>query len=156
MGWAALKKLPVVFICENNLYSTTTSLKDRQAPVEIYKRAEGYGMPGVRGDGNDALDVHAKVLEAVARARRGDGPTLLEFMTYRWREHVGPNHDWDLGYRTQEEVESWMARCPVKKLAAEFPSEEVAAYTQEIEAEIDGSLAFARASAFPGKEALSL
>ncbi|MBF0595741.1 MAG: thiamine pyrophosphate-dependent dehydrogenase E1 component subunit alpha [Candidatus Omnitrophica bacterium] len=156
MNWAALKKLPVVFICENNLYSTSTPLGDRQPPVEIYRRAASYGMPGRRCDGNDVTEVYAQASEAVARARRGDGPTFLELMTYRWREHVGPNVDWDLGYRSKEEGESWMARCPIKRLAKEFAAADVEAWTRAIDQEIDHALAFARASVFPGREAVAL
>ena len=120
LNWAALKKLPVVFVCENNLYSTTTPLGERQPSVDIYKRAAAYGMPGVRCDGNDVVDVYTKALEAVNRARRGEGPSFIEIMTYRWRGHVGPYYDWDAGYRTQKEVEEWMKHCPIKALSAEF------------------------------------
>lgn len=154
LNWASLKKLPVIFVCENNLYSTTTPMRDRQPCVEIYKRAEGYGMPGVRCDGNDVCDVYRKAAEALNRARQGEGPSLIEAMTYRWREHVGPNYDWDAGYRTKQEVEDWMKHCPIKALAAEFPAQEVQSYRDEFEKEIDGALAFARQAAFPRKETI--
>jgi len=151
LNWASLKKLPVVFVCENNLYSTTTPLGERQPSVDIYKRAEAYGMPGVRCNGNDAGDVYTKAVEAVNRARRAQGPSLIEAMTYRWREHVGPNYDWDAGYRTEQEGQEWMKRCPINALAAEFPAQEVQSYRDEFEKEIDESLVFARKAAFPRK-----
>jgi pyruvate dehydrogenase E1 component alpha subunit len=154
LNWASLKKLPVVFVCENNLYSTTTLLGARQPPVEIYKRAEAYGMPGARCDGNDVVDVYTKALEAVSRARNGQGPSLIEIMTYRWREHVGPNYDWDMGYRTKEEGEEWMKHCPINKLAAEFPVPEVRSFRDEFEKEIDEAIAYARQAAFPRKETI--
>ena len=154
MNWAALKKLPVVFVCENNLYSTTTLMRDRQPSVDIYKRAEAYGMPGVRCDGNNVEDVYTKALEAVNRARDQKGPSFIEVMTYRWREHVGPHHDWDAGYRTKEEVEEWMKHCPITALSAGFAAKEVQSYRDEFEKEIDASLAFARQAAFPRKETI--
>jgi len=70
-------------------------------------------VPGERIDGNDVLAVYTATHQAVERCRRGEGPSLLELSTYRWREHVGPNYDYDLGYRTREEVEQWMGKCPV-------------------------------------------
>ena len=99
------KNFLFIFVCENNLYSTTTPLDERQPAVDIYKRAEAYGMPGVRCNGNDVGDVYTKALEAV-KGRQGEGPSFIEVMTYRWREHVGPHYDWDAGYRTQEELKS--------------------------------------------------
>jgi len=154
LNWASLKKLPVIFVCENNLYSTTTPLGSRQPCVDIYKRAQAYGMPGSRCDGNDVGDVYAKALQAVNRARSAQGPSLIEVMTYRWREHVGPNYDWDAGYRTKQEGQEWMKHCPIKALAAQFPAQEVQFFREEFEKEIDGALAFARQAAFPRKETI--
>jgi len=154
LNWASLKKLPVIFVCENNLYSTTTPLSARQPCVDIYKRAEAYGMPGHRCDGNDVGDVYTKAVEAVHRARHKEGPSLIEVMTYRWREHVGPNYDWDAGYRTKQEGQEWMEHCPIHALAAEFPAQEVQLFRDEFEKEIDESLAFARKAAFPRKETI--
>jgi len=71
-------------------------------------------MPGDRIDGTDVLAVHEEARTAIERARSGAGPTLLEIRAYRWKEHVGPNFDYNLGYRTKEELESWMARCPIR------------------------------------------
>ena len=154
LNWAALKKLPVLFICENNLYSTTTHLRDRQPAVDIYKRAESYGIPGVFCSGNDVADVYSKALEAVNRARRGEGPSFIEIRTYRWRGHVGPYYDWDAGYRTEQEVQEWMKHCPIKALALEFTTQEVQSYTDDIDQQIDESLVFARQAAFPRKETI--
>ena len=115
LNFAALRKLPVLFICENNLYATNTHIRDRQAQPEIYKRAESYGMPGVRIDGNDVMAVHEEAARAVARAQKGDGPTLIECMTYRYLEHCGINEDLDLGYRTEQEIKDWRAKDPLKR-----------------------------------------
>ncbi|MCK5179661.1 MAG: thiamine pyrophosphate-dependent dehydrogenase E1 component subunit alpha, partial [Candidatus Omnitrophica bacterium] len=155
LNWASLKKLPVIFVCENNLYSTSTSLKDRQPQVEIFKRAESYGMPGIRVDGNDVVKVYEVASEAMANAREGKGPTLIEAMTYRWREHVGPNYDYDLGYRTKSELDEWMAKCPVKKYTHLLSQEENESLIKGYEKEIDEAIEFARQSPFPREELMA-
>src|SRR2546422_10886241 len=91
LNFASLRKLPLLFVCENNLYATNTHIRDRQAQTEIYRHAERFGIPGVRADGNDVLAVYEHAQTAVARARRGEGPSLLEFQTYRILEHCGIN-----------------------------------------------------------------
>ena len=90
MNLAALYRLPVIFVCENNLYASHMSLLERRPLDNISKTAEQYGIPGVRLDGSDVVEVYRVSLEAVGRGRAGDGPTLLECRTYRWRGHVGP------------------------------------------------------------------
>ena len=97
LNFAALRQLPVLFICENNLYATNTHIRQRQAQTEIFKRAESYGLPGVRIDGNDVLAVYEQARLAVSRARKGEGPSLVECMTYRYFEHCGVNEDFQLG-----------------------------------------------------------
>ena len=149
MNWASLKKLPVVFVCENNLYSTQSSLGVRQPPVEIYKRAVSYGIPGVRVDGNDVLKVYETTLEAVSRARTGGGPTLIEAMTYRWREHVGPNYDYSLGYRSKQELEEWLEKCPIKRVSEVVSQREEKMLIEGFSKEIDEAIDYARQSPFP-------
>jgi TPP-dependent pyruvate/acetoin dehydrogenase alpha subunit len=106
--------LPVVFICENNLYATETPFRDVTKNVSVASRAAAYHMPGVAVDGNDVVAVYENAREALGRARRGEGPTLLECLTYRWYGH----HEGDPGtsYRNREEVETWKKRDPIKKL----------------------------------------
>jgi len=153
LNFAALRRLPVLFICENNLYATQTPLYKRQALDNIFRHGEIYGIPGERLDGNDVLAVYQSARKAVERCRRGDGPTLLECRTYRWREHVGPSYDYDMGYRTKEEVEEWMARCPVESwqkrlLAANIATEaDFLSIASEIDEEVD--LAFKQAEDDP-------
>ena len=154
MNWAALKKLPVIFVCENNLYSTSTPLEDRQPKVDIYKRASAYGIPGVRVDGNDVVAVHDAAIEAVKRARAGEGPSMIEAMTYRWREHVGPNYDYDLGYRSKEELDEWMAKCPIKKLEGSISKEDQEKLNKEITEEVHAAVELARKASFPQWEAV--
>ena len=149
LNFAALRKLPVIFVCENNLYATNTHIRDRQAQIEIYRHAERFGIPGIQADGNDVSEVHAQAVKAVARARRGEGPTLLEFHTYRLFEHCGVNEDTDLGYRTSEEVDSWRARGPLERGRVLVTDAELGRMTEEIEAEIDAAYDYARSAPWP-------
>jgi pyruvate dehydrogenase E1 component alpha subunit len=107
---AAIWKLPVVFLCENNKYGMSFSTEKSFAIENISDRAVGYGIPGVTVDGNDVEAVHAAVTEAVDRARRGEGPTLVESVTYRWKGHS--KSDKNL-YRTKEEISEWRDRDPI-------------------------------------------
>lgn len=110
MNLAAIWKLPTVFICENNLYGEYSPVA-RTTPIdELYRRAEGYAMPGLRVDGNDVRAVRATVAEAVGRARAGEGPTFVEAMTYR---HSGHSRTDPGLYRPEAEVEAWLARDPI-------------------------------------------
>jgi len=114
VNFAVLKKLPVIFFCENNFFSVCSPLEVRQPPnVEIYRKAEGFGLPSVQVDGTVVMDVYEATQEAVARARRGDGPTFIEALTYRWRGHGGAGDDSASGYRDPEEVRHWEQHCPV-------------------------------------------
>jgi len=149
LNFAALRRLPVVFVCENNLYATNTHIRERQAQTEIYRHAERFGMPGVAADGNDVTEVHAQAARAVARARAGEGPTLIEFQTYRILEHCGVNEDHDLGYRTEEEVNSWRAAGPLERGRSLIDDQELARMTEEIEAEIDAACRYAQAAPWP-------
>ena len=117
-NYAAIKKLPVLFVCENNLYATESPLNVRQASgTDLCERVRSFKIDAERIDGNDVLEVFQKTQSIVERLRGGNGPYFLECMTYRWREHVGPYFDHELKrtYRSREEVESWIARCPVTR-----------------------------------------
>ena len=110
LNMAAVWKLPVVFVCENNRYGMSTSSARSTAVKQIAERAAAYSMPGVTVDGNDFSAVTEAVDAAVARARRGDGPSLVENMTYRWRGHSKSDRN---RYRTKEEIAEWMERDPI-------------------------------------------
>lgn len=161
LNFAALKKLPAVFVCENNLYSTQSPLSVRQPEgSEIFRLAKGHGIESHQGDGNDVLDVYALAKRAIRKARQGGGPTFLEFKTYRWREHCGPYYDFELGYRTEAEFEKWRRRCPVKMLRERLLKNGILCH-QDIEntehklaAEIADAVKFARESPFPKKQLL--
>jgi pyruvate dehydrogenase E1 component alpha subunit len=110
LNLASIWRLPVLFVCENNLYGEYSPLHTT-TPIEVLAdRAAAYGMPGVRIDGNDVLGVHATVSEAAARARAGDGPTLIEMMTYRQKGHSRAD---PATYRPDGELEAWLARDPI-------------------------------------------
>lgn len=155
LNFSALRDLAVVWICENNLYSSHLPISARQPVGEIWRFAEPYGIPGVRVDGNDALAVRSAVDHAVARARAGDGPTLIECMTYRWRGHVGPELDLDRGLRTQAEVDAWMARDPVARFADRLLADgamsagERRRHDDAVEREVADAISFARQSPLP-------
>jgi len=148
MNLAALWKLPVLFICENNLYAMGTALERHQAQTDIALKAAGYGVPADAVDGMDVTAVEAATLSAAERVRAGNGPYLLESRTYRFRAHS--MYDPEL-YRSKEEVEEWKKRCPIARFEARLrESEEIseadfAAIEKTIESEIDEAVAFAEA-----------
>jgi len=113
MNFAALKKLPLLFVCENNQYSVMTPLSERQPERDIYKIAAAHGLQAASGDGNRVDQVYALAQTAVANARAGQGPQFLELHTHRWPEHCGPNEDDDLGYRQPGELAAWKRLCPL-------------------------------------------
>lgn len=148
-NFAAVHKLAVVFVCENNLYSVHSPMDVRQPERPVSMLGPAHGMPGERCDGNDALAVYSLAKEAVERARRGEGPTLIEAMTYRWHEHCGPGDDIALGYRSGEELDEWKARDPITLLAREQPAEMFEGLLADATAEVDEAVAFAKASPYP-------
>ena len=157
LNFAALKKLPVVFVCENNLFSSHLRLSERQPTDNIYKSGEAHGMPGVQLDGNNVVEVFHAATEAIQRARSGQGPTLLECRTYRWRGHVGPNWDLGIGIREQDEVDYWVERCPVAALETRLIEQGtlspngVAQTKEQIQREVAAAVLFAQTSPFPGE-----
>lgn len=163
LNFAAVKKLPVLFICENNGYSTHTPLDVRHPPgIEIHERARSYGIPSKLVDGNDVFAVYDATREAVGWVRSGEGPFFLECTTYRWREHVGPLWDYDKGYRTKEEVDRWIARCPIKRATERLVAEgvctdnDVKAMQREVQDEVDKVVAAAKAAPYPAVEDIML
>ncbi|MDQ3985277.1 MAG: thiamine pyrophosphate-dependent dehydrogenase E1 component subunit alpha [Actinomycetota bacterium] len=110
MNFAGIHQLPLVFVCENNLYAISVH-ESKQVAGRVYKRAEGFGFPGVEGDGNDVLESYRLTKEAVDRARSGEGPSLIELRTYRFYSHT--SDDDDRTYRSREEVEEWRRKDPI-------------------------------------------
>jgi TPP-dependent pyruvate/acetoin dehydrogenase alpha subunit len=157
-NFAQLHKLPVVFVCENNLFSIYTQLDARQPARPIMELASAHAMAKAEGDGNDVVAVEELTQAAVARARSGQGPSFLVLHTYRWREHCGPNYDNDLGYRTPVEFEAWKGKCPVEKTrrelfgAGDLSEADDEGMRQDMQTEIDEAFERARAADLPSSE----
>ena len=151
---ASLWKLPIVFVCENNQYAANNAVAVQHPHVDIAAHAGAYDMPGIIVDGNDVLDVHARTGDAVARARHGDGPSLLECKTYRWRFHAmraTPPPE----TRPLEEIASWKARDPIGRFEQHLLGQgmvsaaEIGAIRERVKSDLDEAVAFAEASPFP-------
>ncbi|GIW39839.1 MAG: acetoin:2,6-dichlorophenolindophenol oxidoreductase subunit alpha [Candidatus Binatia bacterium] len=155
LNLAALWRLPVVYLCENNLYAMSTHVREACATEDLARRALAYGIPGVRVDGMDVRAVAEHVGEAAERARRGQGPTLLECLTYRFLGHSKSDQR---VYRTREEEEAWRKRDPIVLFSRwctetqRLREEDVEAVRQEALARVDEAVAFARESPFPAPE----
>ncbi len=160
LNFAALKKLPVVFVCENNFYAVNSHQSARQPDVDIAQRAGGYGMEGIQLDGNETLDIYRAARDIIQKARSGGGPTLLECRTYRWKGHVGPDCDYEKGCRPKCELEEWIDKCPIEKyknylLENQVISEnEIQNLLKETDSKIESAFKFAKESPFPGNEEL--
>lgn len=155
LNFAALKRLPILFICENNSYAIHTHQLRRQALANIAGRARSYGMPAERIDDGDVLALHERMSQAISDIRSGKtGPIFLECKTYRWKEHVGPGEDWQLGYRSPQELAPWRENDALLKLAAQLDDDVRLQIEGEIECEIEVAFAFADLSPEPKPEAL--
>lgn len=153
---AALWKLPVLFVCENNMYAVSTPVKKAVSAEKIADRSIAYGIPGERVDGMDVLAVRKTAVRGVKRAREGNGPSLLEFTTYRFKGHG--MYDPGTLYRTKDEIDEWMNQCPIKRLKEQLLKEhtvdelELDSVEKEIEQTIENALKFAKESAYPSWE----
>ena len=159
LNLAAHRKLPVIFVCENNFYSSHLSLLERRAADNIRQTAEAHGMPGVSADGNAVVEVHGAVVEATKRARSDGGPTLIECRTYRWRGHVGPERDVDVGVKRKGELGEWLNKDPIERAKKDLIRQGVTLEVldqsaQQVEREVDDALTFARESPYPAEEEL--
>lgn len=155
LNLASLYQLPVVFVCENNFYSSHLHLKERQREDNINQRAGSFGMPAFRIDGNNVVEIYEAARLAVERARRKQGPTFLECRTYRWHGHVGSYDDLDKGLRNAHELQQWKARCPLKRLKEELidskalSPETLDRMDREIADEVREAFEFAKSSLKP-------
>ncbi len=152
LNMASIWDLPVVYVCENNQYAMSFSVEDAFPIERISDRAGAYGMPGVTVDGNDLMAVHDAVSEAVEQARAGEGPSLVENLTYRWRGHSKSDVN---RYRSQEEIERWKERCPIKRFRRELiengvlTDAEADRIEQEAYAAVEEAVEFAESSPEP-------
>jgi pyruvate dehydrogenase E1 component alpha subunit len=153
---AATWKLPVIYVCENNLYAAQTSAASTHALSDVAARAAGYGIPGVVVDGNDIFAVYQAANRAVDRARSGAGPSLIECKTYRWRRHTERPTQIDL--REQAEIETWMQQDPIARLERQLRDQgdlddaRLQTLQREIAGALERAVAFAEASPFPSPE----
>jgi len=152
LNMASLWNLPVVFVCENNLYAGAQRQEEHTKVRNIADRAAGYAMPGHVVDGNDALAVYASAVEARQHALAGKGPTLIEYKTYRWRGHG--ESDLQL-YQPKEEIAAWQAMCPIPKLRGEMLAqglispEDLEVMENQIDAVVQAAIRFAEESPYP-------
>ena len=155
---AAVLNLPVVFVCENNLYGEFAGISEHHAITDIADLATGWGMAGAVVDGMDVLAVYEAAGEAIGRARRGEGPTLLECKTYRFYDHLG--RDYGLTKRPEEEIAHWKARDPLKSLGAALAERGLLSQadqdrvSEETRAEIEAAITYAKESPEPELSAL--
>jgi pyruvate dehydrogenase E1 component alpha subunit len=155
LNFASVHRLPVIFVCENNTYGISVSQKQHQAIQDISVRAVAYNIPGITIDGNDVMAVYEATGKAIQRARAGEGPSLIECKTYRWRGHHEGDPNQGKRYRTMEEVQAWVKKCPIKRFEEKLVSEKVLTRPkikkiwEGVQKEIDDSVEFANQSPFP-------
>lgn len=159
INFAVLHSLPILYVCENNLYSVYTTLSERQPQRKITDIAAAHGLRTMYGDGNNAQLVYEFTKEARDHALV-NGPVFMEFDTYRWREHCGPNFDNDLGYRTSEEYELWKKKDPLEFLVREVVNEDILTeedllqMKKQLSEEIADTVVYAKESSFPKEKDL--
>lgn len=154
LNFASLQKLPVLFVCENNYYAIHTPITRRWATNRLCERVETYGIPAHRVDDSDVFDLRTLAAGAVARMRHGEGPSFIECRTYRWREHVGPNEDYDQGYRARDDFNRWLKDDQMERVGRMLSDERRAQIDSEIELEIADAVEFAESSPYPTIENL--
>jgi pyruvate dehydrogenase E1 component alpha subunit len=160
MNLAATLRLPILFVCENNLFSSHLHISLRQPRDSVARYATAHDVPAVLVDGNDVIAVAAAADEATARMRREPGPAFIEAVTYRWRGHVGPRDDEDVGVRRKDDLVMWRQRDPVRRLydalreAGEIDSATLEIIEREALAEVAFAWGEAEQDPFPPSESL--
>jgi len=160
MNFAALKNLPVVYICENNFYSVCSHQTARQANCDISMRPKAFDIPSYQVNGSDVMEVYAASKKAVQDARSGKGPSFLECRAYRWRGHAGAGDPQKDSYRKPEEWDEWMGKDPLKKFEDflikqnAITGKDVKEITGRIDKDILEAFEFARRSPLPKREEL--
>lgn len=150
VNFAVLKSLPIIFVCENNLYAINTNQQERQGmDADICNRVKALGVPTFRIE-DDVLEIYEQVSETVKDIRAGQlGPYFFECMTYRWKQHVGPNEDFDLGYRSREEAEPWIKNDQVERIGSLLDGYNREKIEKAVDAEIADAFDFAECSPYP-------
>lgn len=155
LNMASVWKLPLVFICENNMYGISNCQRDHMQVTDVSDRAAAYGIPGMTVDGNDVVAVYEAASEAIERARRGDGPSLVECKTWRWRGHF----EGDPGaYKNPAEQEAWLKKDPIPRFAEKLlelkiaTAAELDAIREKVQVQIDAAIRFSQESPDPSPE----
>jgi TPP-dependent pyruvate/acetoin dehydrogenase alpha subunit len=154
LNFASLHKLPVLFVCENNFYAIHTPITKRWATQRLCERVDTYGIPAYQIDNGDVIALRALAADVIAHVRHGAGPIFLECRTYRWREHVGPNEDFEAGYRPRTELMPWIENDQVERIGNMLAKECRKEIDAGVEQEIADAVEFAESSPFPEIEAL--
>lgn len=154
LNFAALHRLPILFVCENNGYAIHEPLKKRWATERLCERVATYGIPTCRIEDQDIFAIREAALKAVSSIRGGDGPAFMECLTYRWREHVGPSEDYESGYRGYDELRPWRESDQVERIARMLPPEAVKRIADAVAGQIDDAFNFAEASPSPDSSEL--
>jgi TPP-dependent pyruvate/acetoin dehydrogenase alpha subunit len=153
-NFASLKKLPVLFVCENNHYAIYSHVSSRMPVVNLVERAEAYRIPARRIAGGDIFEIGDAAREAIAAVRAGGGPRFLECETFRWRDHVGPGEDLHIGYRTADSLKPWVDNDQNARLAAMLGEARCRTIQGEVDAEIARAMDLAERSPFPEPETM--
>lgn len=154
LNFAALHRLPILFVCENNGYAIHEPMEKRRARADLAGLAESLGVPAHRIADGDLFAIRDAALAAVAAARAGEGPAFIEAQVYRWYQHVGPNQDFDQGYRSISEAEAWMEADQVERIGQRLDPADRRRIDAEIESEIAAAVRFAEDSPLPEQQAL--
>ena len=154
LNFAALHRLPILYICENNGYAIHEPLSKRWATTRLCERVATYGIPTCRIENQDVFAIRDATLKAVSDIREGSGPAFMECVTYRWREHVGPREDYDSGYRGRDELRPWQESDQVERLARMLPMDTMNRISEEVAAQIEDAFNFASASSPPDQSEL--
>lgn len=155
MNWAQLMRLPIIFICENNGYAIHTHQSRRQSNPDITSRAKSYGLNAKRIENNDAVELYQQVTATVDAMRAGEeGPFFFECMTYRFKEHVGPNEDYLLGYRSIDEAQPWIDKDPIAHIGTLLDSKTRTAIETDVNIIVSEAIEFAENSPWPQPEEL--
>lgn len=155
VNYAALRKLPVVFVCENNGYATYSHSQKRQAFGNISEKVAAFGVESEAIFGNDVMNVHSVLATAIEKSRRNEGPYFIELFTYRWNGHVGPEDDDYLGYRPKEELDFWRENCPIELLEEKMIAQGLMTIAkkndllQQIDMELADAFEYSKNSPFP-------
>lgn len=154
LNFAALHRLPILYVCENNGYAIHEPLSKRWATTRLRERVATYGIATSRIENQDVYAIREAALKAVGAIREGAGPAFMECLTYRWREHVGPREDYDSGYRGLDELRPWRDSDQVERLAQMIPKDAMSRISEEVAAQIDDAFNFAEASPIPDQSEL--